>query len=217
MRSLTACAVSLFVIAGAHSALASTDDLVTSSEHAIVILGAVEDQLKAQKSGIDTGFKKLIEGSERSVNVVKRFEYQTARERVLLGNQAAWDDKRFRSMILHSLAGVSGSLDDLGTAQIAEVKALEAKRKKALKDLTGLVRKLHANQQKLIEYMADDSASKRLGELNVGVISASIVEAKRLRNQLDGKLDEEIDAEKQEKKLQRSVDNLQRVLELLDR
>lgn len=196
---------------------AAPSGLIESSRQMIAYLEEIENKLVADQAALNDGFGDLLNGAQTTVDLAADFRKQMELQRILLGMHGAWDDTRFRKPILYSVAQLNLAVDDIAAAQMTDIRALESSRRSAMRTLIGLVRALRKNQQELVDYLADESASKRLGELNVGLIATTITEAKELRAALDGKVDEDVDIDEEKKKLQSAVDNLQRLLELTGR
>ena len=187
--------------------------LIDSSRHMMDYLHEVESKLISDQKKLNDGFGDLMNGAETLVTNISDFRKEMERQQVLLDLHSVWHDKQFREPVLYSIAQVNLAVDDIATAQLDDIRALELKRRAALRELIGLVGTVHRNQSKLLDYIADDSASRRLGELNVSVLAASVAEAKILRNTLNGVVDEEVSVAEEQEELQRAIDKLQRILD----
>ena len=218
MKILTAL-ISLALLASVmqFASAAPPSGLIESSRQMIAYLQEVESKLVADQATLNDGFGDLIDGAQTAVSLAADFRKQMELQRILLGLHSVWDDQRFRKPVLYSIAQVNLAVDEIAASQMIDVRSLENSRKSGMSTLIGLVRALRKNQQELVDYLADESASKRLGELNIGLIATSVAEAKELRNALDGKADATVDVDEEKKNLQNAVDNLQRLLELIDR
>lgn len=191
--------------------------LIRSSQDIITYLKQIETKLQDDQAALNSGFGDLIGGAQTAVDNTSDFRKQMELQRILLGLHNVWDDKRFRRPVLYSMATVNLAVDDIGATQMADIRQMETNRQNAMQKLIGLVQALRRNQEKLIAYLADESASKRLGELNIDLIAQSVTEAKALRHTIDGEVGEEVNIDEERKNLQNAVDNLQRLLEFIDR
>ncbi len=191
--------------------------LIDSSKQMIDYLQEIESKLVADQPALNTGFENFMDGAGTLVDNLSDGRKEMERQQILLDLQSVWDDSRFRKPVLYRIAQVNLAVDDIAIAQLDAIRGLEIKRRAAYRELIAQVKSLRRNQAALLEYLADDSASKQLGELNVGLLATSVAEAKTLRNKLNGVVDEEIDVDEEREALQRAVDNLQRLLDRIER
>lgn len=158
--------------------------LIRLSREMIDLLGRVEGKLAADQEAWRQGWGKIVEGIELEIenNVAARYLFQQAG--LVLGLEDAWRRPELRRAALLHLGELALALEDEAAARKAEIHALEARRRAALAGLLQSIGQIRANQEELLAYLEDRSPRKKLGELDIALIAATVAQARELRRAL---------------------------------
>lgn len=194
---------------------ATPTGLIALSEETLAVLAKVEAKLKADLPDTNSAFSKVQEGGSLAIDNLADGRQQKSAEQIALKADAAWDSLEMRPLLLRAIAEVYRAEDGLHSAELETLKSAEKLRQDTMRRIMTLVSKLHDNQQALLDYLRDDSAKARLERLDIGLIAATYVEAKAFRDDVEGAVsDDEI--AKEEARLERAVEQVQRLLDQLD-
>ena len=210
MRAARALSILFVLVAvAAPGAAGPPAGLIKLSKDMTNALGKIEGKLEADLQQLDEGYAKHVEGAELLIANITEIRQEVERARLLVALGGLWSQEGLRQPALFGLAAVTMAVDDVGVAQLEEIRALEASRARAMRSLIDLIKRIRGNQSEILAYLEDDSLAKRLGELNVDVIAASVAEAQRLRAALEGQIHREVDLEAEKQRVQASVQLLQ--------
>ena len=146
------------------------------------ILEKLEADAKAWRAAVPL-FEDAV-SRQLQVATVERHRLERASLALDLGKSFA--SREARTAVLLTLAQVDLAIDDLARARMAELQRLEAERAQTLTRLIQLLKRIRTSQKELLAYLEDSSLSKKLGQIDVGLIATAVAEARRVRAALDG-------------------------------
>ena len=189
--------------------------IVDLSELLVDYLGRVEKKLVDDKERWTKSMDLVESSAEDLQNAAVLDRQQSLRAEAILRYRNAWKDEAFRRPILLRIAEVDMAMDQVSQAELARLRAINARRSASFDALVELVRQLKTGQQELTAYLKDSSLSRKLGEIDVSLVSVAITEAKTLRTSLAGE-EATVNLEAERGRLQKAIDGFRNFLDYVD-
>ena len=172
-------------------------------------LQKIEVQISDDEAKISEGWDNILKGAAHHIEAEAFARHRIYRSEIITAAGHDWNDPKSREVVLLQLATVDLAIDDVVAAEHTFLRGQESARSQALRELLQLLRQIRSSQLEFLRYLEDESAAKKLGDLNTSLIASAVVEGKELREELKGR------AQRSNAELTRQKEQLEKTLQTL--